>query len=162
MGPSTAFTVMVVHTVLGAAPMFRAQIVPEDSQLMITSASDRTPNETMDIVRTNSMSRECDGFLDEIAKHLFFVYFFVCFFIWHFSLALVFRSHGQVLPFYPLILKTELFLALVRFFCFHVPFTVLQRNCKKKIVLAKLQFDNETTLLRKVSRMRAGVGPPGS
>ena len=79
MGPSTAFTVMVVHTVLGAAPMFRAQIVPEDSQLMITSASDRTPNETMDIVRTNSMSRECDGFLDEIAKHLFFVYFFVCF-----------------------------------------------------------------------------------
>ena len=46
---------------------------------MITSASDRTPNGTMYNVRTNSMSHGCDGFLDEIAKHLFYVYFFLCF-----------------------------------------------------------------------------------
>ena len=91
MGPSTAFTVMVVHTALGGAPMFRVQIVPEDSQLMITSASDRNPNGTMNILRTNSMSHECDGFLDEIAKHCCFLFMFsFVFFIWQFSLALVF------------------------------------------------------------------------
>ena len=108
---------------------------------MITSALDPTPNGTVNIVRTNSMSHGWDGFLDEIAKYLFFVYFFVCFFIWQFSLALVFWSHGQVLLFYPLLLKTELFLTLVRFLYFHVPFTVSWINCKKEIVFAKVQFD---------------------
>ena len=72
------------------------------------------------------MSHECDGFLDEIAKHLFFVYFFVCFFYLAVFARVGLLKSWSSLAFLPTASENRLVpcTVLVRFLCFHVDFTV--------------------------------------